>query len=227
MSNTGQNIDLAADYSNSHVRAMKAPSRIFEEYLAEKDLPENIKRRVYILTRKVTHLTCRKSVRERQLFAYCYLATLHEGCQDIDPHALAKILGISKKNIKPAIKLASGIGARPLPQNPEEALLSSMVVIKPYNNINEYCQDLGLMNECKNIISFSEELIEKNECLQEYKPKIMGLALIKYYLDQQGKTLYDGKKKRPLKMHTKYDISIEDFEKCILAIKEVKEKENE
>jgi hypothetical protein len=221
MSATGQNIDMSSDYSSSHVRAVKSTGKIFREYLSEKNLPENVKRRVYAMTSQVTHLTCRKSVRERILFAYCYLAVLHEGYHDIYPSTLAEILNIDKKNIKPAIKLASGIGARPLPQNPEEALLSSMVVIKPYNSITEYCHDFNLMNECKNILAMAESLIENNECLQEYKPNIMALALIKYYLSSKGQTICD-KKKRPVKMHTHYNISVDDFEKCLAAIEEVK-----
>jgi hypothetical protein len=222
MVNSGMNIDFNDDFSTSHQRRGDKLYVSFEKDLRDKNIPEEIKDWVYKKTVNAPQKTHRMGSREQIIYAYVYQAYLSLGV-DFDPTTLAELLGTEKSNIRPAIKLASGISSVPLPQSKNNSVTTPLVIISPITYLKKNLEQLRLLKYYDEIKDIAEEALEQNSLLYEEKPSTMALGFIKYYTDKYDIEI-PSDKKRKVKIHIIFKITSSSLDLCVRKISQTLEK---
>jgi len=174
-------------YGESSKRAYVIKKNInFEKELSTLEIPSEIKQWVIRKSSLSKHQISRMGCRMQILFAYLYLAYIDLKYENFKPEELGKILNISNKNIGIALKYVSGIGSSFLPQNDDDIMTASVIVISPLIYIESNLIKINKI-EYKSIIEdYCKKLLNNNELLYEENPDLMAIAIIKNYFDKNN-----------------------------------------
>lgn len=209
MTGSGSHMQREEEYSTSHQRAAAVSTMGFEKDLEGKDLPAEIKAWVLKMAAAAQKETLRMNSRAVRLFAYVYLAYLTLE-YPMEPEKLVAILNIDKALLPEALRLASGIGPKPLPQSRNAAITAPMVVIPPNSYLNKVLPVLKMEAYKATIEALIDKAIARDPLLLEEKPEWMAIAFVKYYLDSSGYTVP--------KFHDHFKMTASSVKGCVAKI---------
>jgi len=199
-------------YFEKYASAFKKNHKIikninFEKELAMLEIPNEIKQWVIRKSSLSTHQISRMSCRSQILFAYIYLAYIDLKYENFKPERISQTLKISNKNIGIGLKYVSGIASSLLPQNNNDIMTASVIIISPIIYIEENLEKINKGEYSNIILKYTTELLKTYEILYEENPELMAIAIIKYYFDINNIKIF--------KFHTFFSKTQASIKNCI------------